>query len=718
MERAERKIATTETTLKRVTQEREAAVAQFELTSLHAQQLDEENAALQDDNATLSAKAKALRAENKKLRAENDDLRAQLDNTHDRHEEDTERWTRKEVELNRKAAMTDRAVALENDGLRARVDELEDALDEQTQQLPRLEAQAYRKAEKEAKAQQTKLTEEKQRLDEELAEAKSVRDQELERWTRRETELRSQISRQDQTIQGLKDQEPLNATDQGLLQEIMRLKAELKQEKTRRLLEDEPTIHEVDLQDELDRIVAQHQEDSQRWRAREAQIREQLQRVTTREFATKTGRTSNTMIHPPRTLRRDASAPLSRSKSGTRAQSHFEASANTHGSSQEEAVEASDTESTTDLNLGHLRRGKQRRPSNKSDQSRRAMSSAARSEVSVKHLGYPHTDNIADLRQHLDNERLAKQQRKAERQRRTVSAYEPLQHNAVIKRKSSARELTNQSLASAPMDLDDEYEHDIPEPSDAEGDARDATDTKRSNLSALRRRSTSTEFKEMTSAFIIPDITLAPTSKQTASGSGDDALVNPHDTKSCTICQRVLTTQSRKAAAGITVKLSTIVPVSARAHLRSDPDSTLRPTQPPLSALSVVLKALYDEHAHYHLQLQSAQRNLRSLDPAAERRKHAALHARIAALNAMLDAKSAQIYALFDVVEAHRAELREDGDGDEAREIDEVSLVVDELRKGKKVGFRDAARQPTVEDGAEDDLPWEGITETGELAVR
>ena len=118
----------------------------------------------------------------------------------------------------------------------------------------------------------------------------------------------------------------------------------------------------------------------------------------------------------------------------------------------------------------------------------------------------------------------------------------------------------------------------------------------------------------MTSAFILPDITLhkplrgveAAPKLSAAAQQVLDGLAQ-HDGQNCTVCKRVIEHGSyhhHNEAVKETVIIPKPIPVSERMPeaMPYEEEPTIRPSQPPGLALATVMKGLQDELDHLKLQ--------------------------------------------------------------------------------------------------------------------
>ena len=146
----------------------------------------------------------------------------------------------------------------------------------------------------------------------------------------------------------------------------------------------------------------------------------------------------------------------------------------------------------------------------------------------------------------------------------------------------------------------------------------------------------------MTSAFIVPDITLQGTQMPAVTGKG----CIHHNAAKCTVCARE----------GEEVSIPQPVPASER-DVGDVTDATVRPSQPPQEALAMVIKTLEDEIKHLKLKRDAKNRIYNQHEPALARRKRVAVKESIDALTAEIERKSDQVYALYDVLEGQKESM-------------------------------------------------------------
>ncbi|KAL2808838.1 hypothetical protein BJX63DRAFT_407681 [Aspergillus granulosus] len=167
--------------------------------------------------------------------------------------------------------------------------------------------------------------------------------------------------------------------------------------------------------------------------------------------------------------------------------------------------------------------------------------------------------------------------------------------------------------------------------------------------------------EEMTSAFILPDITIrhADLSENLKDLPESTQRVldraTQHNGKNCIVCKKSVPggdcDHTEEA-----VKIPKPIPVSERMPEPSiyNEEPTLRPAQSPAVALATVLKALEDELSHLKMQLVSYQSAYNKLDASLSKRQRKSLGDKIGNLLKDIDIKADQIYALYDVLEGQR----------------------------------------------------------------
>lgn len=229
--------------------------------------------------------------------------------------------------------------------------------------------------------------------------------------------------------------------------------------------------------------------------------------------------------------------------------------------------------------------------------------------------------------------------------------------------------------------------------------------------------------EEMTSAFILPDITLKhaelaenltklPEATQRALNRATQ-----HNGRNCTVCKQSVPGEGCEHTENA-VKIPKPVPVSERMPEPSayNEEPTLRPAQAPAAALATVLKALEDELSHLRMQLVSYQGAYNKLDSSISKRQRKTLGVKIEKLLKDVDMKADQIYALYDVLEGQKQRGQEMTE--QEMEVTLQSIGIDANPKLAEVtGTTDkSSRKHGPEYDEEDsELPWEGIESTMEM---
>ncbi|KAJ5341082.1 hypothetical protein N7541_010206 [Penicillium brevicompactum] len=334
-------------------------------------------------------------------------------------------------------------------------------------------------------------------------------------------------------------------------------------------------------------------------------------------------------------------------------------------------------------------------------------------------------NEISRLRRTLEEERLMRKQRRASNPKETNptdtinSTRQSILKNTAP-RKSALREskpeiprpasaLGDHTAASkAATEGDSSLSVPIPERSRRHSDHSLPTPTQRKKQRNI---------PDMTSAFILPDITLhhvdlAASDPSKLPQETQKALdgIAQHSGKNCTVCKGHSNDCNHES-----VKVPKPVPVSERMSKPSvyNEEPTMRPSQPPAVALATVLKALEDELSHLKMQLATYQAAYNKLDASLGKRPRKALQEKIDKLFKDIDMKADQIYSLYDVVEGQKQ------DGHEMTE-QEMEMTLESI--GIDAGHIDitattdkSSRHGQIDLDDEEDLPWEGIESTGEM---
>jgi mRNA-degrading endonuclease RelE of RelBE toxin-antitoxin system len=229
----------------------------------------------------------------------------------------------------------------------------------------------------------------------------------------------------------------------------------------------------------------------------------------------------------------------------------------------------------------------------------------------------------------------------------------------------------------------------------------------------------------MTSAFILPDITLRHTDlaenlkklPETTQRALDRAT--QHNGKNCTVCKKSMPGDECDHTQEA-VKVPKPIPVSERMPEPSiyNEDPTLRPAQAPAVALATVLKALEDELSHLKMQLVTYQGAYNKLDASLSKRQRKSLGEKIEKLLKDIDMKADQIYALYDVLEGQRQRGQEMTEQEMEVTLQSIGIDTNAGKLGEVTGTTDkSSRKDGTEYDVDEDseLPWEGIESTMEM---
>lgn len=222
-------------------------------------------------------------------------------------------------------------------------------------------------------------------------------------------------------------------------------------------------------------------------------------------------------------------------------------------------------------------------------------------------------------------------------------------------------------------------------------------DTQRSMISQRSQRRARIDGNtqpDMTSAFILPDITLHGVAAITTSASTHVTT----GTKLTTIITRPTPVSDR-------------MPVT----LPGQDDPTVRPSQSPGLALATVLRGLEDELSNLRTQLAEQENLYNQHDPSLNKRQRKVVYARIQKLLPIIETRADQIYALYDVLEGQK-------DKGQMMQEEEVEITLQNIgidtaiaravsgQTGRSTTMVNDSDAEIDEDG--DELPWEGIEAT------
>lgn len=359
---------------------------------------------------------------------------------------------------------------------------------------------------------------------------------------------------------------------------------------------------------------------------------------------------------------------------------------------------------------------------------------SAQTEEDVTMLSFMDPREIAELRKTLEQERIARKHRQPEETtgpELSTSARQS-KNSTALPRKSSLKE----SRAAPPRptsatgdftsatrghDFDDEAKLSVPNER-----RRRHSDQSIPAISERRRRRFT---DDMTSAYLVPDITLRYADVVAGDGPGKaqniaNGVAN-HDGKNCTVCRRLVSDNSPCEHMHEPLKVPKPIPVSQRMPEQSayNEDPTLRPAQPPAVALATVLKALEDELSHLKMQLAACQASYNRLDASLSKRRRKAMHEKIEKLFTEIDVKSDQIYALYDVLEGQKQAGQEMTEAEMEVTLQSIGINIPAMGATDVTGNTDKSFERKVGvdydvDGDEEELPWEGFESTGDMTGR
>jgi Centrosome microtubule-binding domain of Cep57 len=253
------------------------------------------------------------------------------------------------------------------------------------------------------------------------------------------------------------------------------------------------------------------------------------------------------------------------------------------------------------------------------------------------------------------------------------------------------------------------------------------THQRRHSETSVRGRTSSRRHivaEEMTSAFILPDITIHGNSYGTEhkalSAGARKVLDNlaQHDGHNCTVCSRVASFETENASIKIdtkkTIRIEKPIPVSDRMPVAGpyEDEPTMRPLTSPGLALATVMKGLQDELAHLKMELAQYQSMYNKYDMSLGMRKRKAIKTKIENLLKAIDTKADQIYGLYDVLEGQKQSGQQLSEEDVEITLQSIGVDVDALKQNKTQDGDDHSESGDSGDDSELDLPWEGIEDT------
>ena len=338
------------------------------------------------------------------------------------------------------------------------------------------------------------------------------------------------------------------------------------------------------------------------------------------------------------------------------------------------------------------------------------------------------------------------EQERIQRKQRRNKNYQPDDKNETITQAAAAEAQTKQSqeiprksamkdLTSRSTGRNDAAQQSIKPGAHLEHNRRHSE----TSILSTRSRRRGLNAENMTSAFIVPDITIrnpgsGPQPVPELTKEAQDVLngLVKHDGQNCTVCKRAIghdEHHEHDATIRDAIKVPKPVPVSDRMPQSSpyEEEATIRPAQAPGLALAIVIKGLDDELAHLKIELTQYQALYNGHDPALSKRRRKMVYCKIETLLEAIEVKADQLYALYDVLEGQKQEGREISQ--EEVEITLQSVGIDAASLHLRGGGADeeqqhekekpSARQPWDLDSDGEsvgDLPWEGIETTVETA--
>ena len=236
--------------------------------------------------------------------------------------------------------------------------------------------------------------------------------------------------------------------------------------------------------------------------------------------------------------------------------------------------------------------------------------------------------------------------------------------------------------------------------------------------------------------FILPDISIeipgiaSQPSPELSHAREVFSAAKEHDIRSCTVCKNIIERgidHEHNETITKDIKIPKLIPVSQRmpaaTHYEEEP--TIRPSQPPATALAAVVKGLSDEHSHLVIQHSHYRSLYFQIDPSMKKTQRKDLWAKMSTLMNAMEVKANQIYDLYDVLEGQK----EDGTIDLTEHVEETlqSVGIDLVELGLRGGaaslpqqnIEPSQRQPwdlESNENSTQDLPWEGIESTAETS--
>lgn len=256
----------------------------------------------------------------------------------------------------------------------------------------------------------------------------------------------------------------------------------------------------------------------------------------------------------------------------------------------------------------------------------------------------------------------------------------------------------------------------IDEPSIHSTKSQAAHNRRHSDTSILSTRSKrrDPDAENMTSAFIVPDITIRSVPEIIEEAQGILNGFANHKAHNCTVCRREIKqgeVHDHTEKAKKSIKIPKPVPVSDRVRERADyeDEPTIRPSQHPGLALAIVLKGLQDELDHLKIKAIKLEAAYEKYGPGVDRRRRKSIHQHIQRIREEIDVKSDQIYSLYDVLEGQKQAGQQMTDEEAEMTMQSIGLDPADLHLR---GGADRHPWEIESTGSSEGLPWEGIEST------
>lgn len=312
----------------------------------------------------------------------------------------------------------------------------------------------------------------------------------------------------------------------------------------------------------------------------------------------------------------------------------------------------------------------------------------------LTYLSFIDTRDIEKLRKTIEQERLAQKQLKASRADILQEYAEPRPREPSERRTALDAGMTQKSSLEFLSGKSDGGTKKVSEHNDDHTNLEHNRRHSESSILSTKSRRRSNKHENMTSAFIIPDITMRSINENRKVTDQKDSMSVPKPTP-----------------------VSELVSKDAAEEVG---DTTMRPSQAPGLALATVIKGMEDEIINLKVQLESYQKLYNSHNPALSKRKRKYVFQKMQTVMRTIDAKSDQLYSLYDVLEGQKQSGQEMTEEQVEITLQSVGIDANRGTLGQDDTHKGAnpreGRQPwdlSSNDGSDDELPWEGIEITG-----